>query len=678
MSSQGEATQTMAYEPLSEIEDHPHVTRLLGEIRLATTRGRMPFISLLGPQGSGKSEILRDFLETLPKCSDLKTRGLLVDLRRLPIHQEEQMYAVLLESLQEAARQANLPSKPLEQALSLGRQFLNTVFYYLSNTTNRLFLCFDHLDCVPRHFARSLLRLLREMRDQVDVRDEYKRLGVVVAGALSLFELRQDYTSPFISGSPLTLPLLDIQEQQMLVKRYLAQQGIPPVDTNCLQLLAKFTGGERMFLEPLVQHLQKVHRTDPLSYRNLELMLENPDILFFPGKGFWSIAVQLLEDIELRRIADDLVNDRLTLKTMNPGSEIDRIQLSGLAVVVSNSSTSGYRLRSPFLKVSLSPVLDLLDGRRMDRSDQFDMIRDLKTLHDLRSHCLEVVDLESAAKVLFQMWSLLTGYSCAMLYIVARHQTGRHLGCFEYSDDRLVPVQVVPDEAGPLGWIAEHILDKSSSFVGADSEFLYAVCKTTRRTLETSIAVVLPRSTHQGAFSEVFLSHWFNFVKSFKARLALLASQEIVEMVEKNETKTRGGKNVSDTRKVFVVHGRNTTARDSMFSFLRSIGLEPLEWNKVVLATGSGTPSIFEIVDKGFSMAQAAVVLLTGDDEVRLRREFRSRNESEQETRLAPQPRANVLYEAGMAMGRYPDRTILIEIGQVKLFSDISVSFGDG
>lgn len=36
-----------------------------------------------------------------------------------------------------------------------------------------------------------------------------------------------------------------------------------------------------------------------------------------------------------------------------------------------------------------------------------------------------------------------------------------------------------------------------------------------------------------------------------------------------------------------------------------------------------------------------------------------------------PQPRPNVLFEAGMALGKYPERTVLISIGSYRKFTDI-------
>ena len=126
------------------------------------------------------------------------------------------------------------------------------------------------------------------------------------------------------------------------------------------------------------------------------------------------------------------------------------------------------------------------------------------------------------------------------------------------------------------------------------------------------------------------------------------------------------------TREVFVVHGRNTAARDAVFQFLLAIGLQPLEWAEAVRSTGKGTPYIGDILDAAFSRAHAIVVLFTPDDEARLRAELRGASEPIHETELSGQARPNVLFEAGMAMGRSEDRTVLVEIGDLRPFSDVA------
>ena len=128
----------------------------------------------------------------------------------------------------------------------------------------------------------------------------------------------------------------------------------------------------------------------------------------------------------------------------------------------------------------------------------------------------------------------------------------------------------------------------------------------------------------------------------------------------------------SDSRDVFVVHGRNEQARDALFAFLRAIGLHPLEWSEVTQATGKPTPYIGQILDTAFSRAHAVIVLFTPDDEARLNEKLWEENDPDHETRLTGQARPNVLFEAGMAMGRDSDQTILVELGQLRPFSDIS------
>jgi len=126
-----------------------------------------------------------------------------------------------------------------------------------------------------------------------------------------------------------------------------------------------------------------------------------------------------------------------------------------------------------------------------------------------------------------------------------------------------------------------------------------------------------------------------------------------------------------DARKVFVVYGRNSAARDALFHFLRAIGLHPLEWDEIVQATGEGSPYTGRVLEVGFSLAQAVVVLLTPDDEARLREPLWGKDEPRHETDLTPQPRPNVLVEAGMALGQHRDRTVIVEMGRLRPISDL-------
>ncbi|BCO41071.1 hypothetical protein MINTM001_22100 [Mycobacterium paraintracellulare] len=122
---------------------------------------------------------------------------------------------------------------------------------------------------------------------------------------------------------------------------------------------------------------------------------------------------------------------------------------------------------------------------------------------------------------------------------------------------------------------------------------------------------------------------------------------------------------------VFVVHGRNEAARQSMFTFLRAIGLNPIEWSRALAATGSASPYIGEVLDTAFNMAQAIVVLMTPDEVAYLVSDHAS-GPDDPETKPGPQARPNVLFEAGIAMGRDPKRTVLVELGTLRPFSDVA------
>jgi predicted nucleotide-binding protein len=124
-----------------------------------------------------------------------------------------------------------------------------------------------------------------------------------------------------------------------------------------------------------------------------------------------------------------------------------------------------------------------------------------------------------------------------------------------------------------------------------------------------------------------------------------------------------------DRRRVMVVHGRNTQARDAMFIFLRAVGLEPIEWEEAIAETGEGSPHNLEAVRAAMDIAQAVVVVLTAEDRAGLLPELAPGGDDDDEL-LRGQPRQNVILEAGLAMGVDRSRVILVELGEIRRASD--------
>lgn len=148
----------------------------------------------------------------------------------------------------------------------------------------------------------------------------------------------------------------------------------------------------------------------------------------------------------------------------------------------------------------------------------------------------------------------------------------------------------------------------------------------------------------------------------------LMASEK--QTSQRPEVPRKGERREMDT--VFVVHGRNRKISKELFRLLRALHLKPLEWNSLIEMTGKATPHISEILDTGFANAAAVVVLFTPDDVGRLREEFLADDDPEADRKLSGQARLNVVFEAGLAFGTHPERTVLVQVGSVRPFSDLA------
>jgi predicted nucleotide-binding protein len=126
----------------------------------------------------------------------------------------------------------------------------------------------------------------------------------------------------------------------------------------------------------------------------------------------------------------------------------------------------------------------------------------------------------------------------------------------------------------------------------------------------------------------------------------------------------------TDDRKVFIIHGRNIDARDTLAQFLRTLDLYPVDFDQLAADAG-GTAFIGDIVRAGMRRARGIIALFTPDEFSALQPNLRKVHDTSDDTQRW-QSRPNVIFEAGMAYGMAPERTILVTLGtEVTLFSDL-------
>jgi hypothetical protein len=120
-----------------------------------------------------------------------------------------------------------------------------------------------------------------------------------------------------------------------------------------------------------------------------------------------------------------------------------------------------------------------------------------------------------------------------------------------------------------------------------------------------------------------------------------------------------------------LVHGRDHSTRDALTALLEAFDLEVIHWREAARRAGGGVPHTGDIVKAGMEHAHAVVVLLTPDDIGYVRPHLRQVGDGQHEREPTGQARLNVVFEAGMAMGRDPSRVVLVEVGRVRPMSDV-------
>jgi len=124
---------------------------------------------------------------------------------------------------------------------------------------------------------------------------------------------------------------------------------------------------------------------------------------------------------------------------------------------------------------------------------------------------------------------------------------------------------------------------------------------------------------------------------------------------------------------IFVVHGRDAKLNEDMFGFLRAIGLNPKEWSQAIKDAKGANPNVGQVINKAMKQAQGVLVMFSPDEDAKLKSKFCGvKDRKKGLDKLDGQARPNVLFEAGLALGAHPDKTLLVQVGDTRDISDIA------
>jgi hypothetical protein len=108
-----------------------------------------------------------------------------------------------------------------------------------------------------------------------------------------------------------------------------------------------------------------------------------------------------------------------------------------------------------------------------------------------------------------------------------------------------------------------------------------------------------------------------------------------------------------------------------MFDLLRAFGLNPIEWSEAIAKAKGANPNIGQTIDNAMKQAQGVLVMFSPDEQARLKKRFCKPSELRTLGQLADQARPNVIFEAGLALGAHPNKTLLVQVGEMRELSDI-------
>lgn len=501
----------------------------------AIRAGRPPFLAVLGPPAVGKTAVLGEMRQFLPALlPDALAFG--IDLRLLALGSAENMAADLERALYTTEFGSRLPAIPTSTH-STGEFLALVLLGMLRECHGPLVLFIDHLDAVPQYFARSIVRTIRRCFEASNSVEEYRRLGVVTAGAISLFELKRAADSAFTMFETLRLPILDNAEQRYRVEQRLAEEHLTSPREGVDAIVAE-TGGETSFLDVLLQALAR--EKPAIAEPDVRAVAERLSVISSRLPELRHLAISVARDSELREVVLELLAGRVAYPR-EPNVDIDRLQLSGAVVLTRENGRRAYRMRNGIVSRYLSAILAELLGTTATALSETQLLTvnprygrepvpDHQWVAQSQRAISDSEDLWSAMSLVQRAWSRLTTFATPELAIALPMDGTLHAWLI-HSDKTWTTKNESERIAAASVLAARGARDVDRAyFAWSDSQVAVGVPLGKGRQ-DGVLVAALPRAALITGLSESSLCHWLSVVTKNGRTLSLLACETMYRNV---------------------------------------------------------------------------------------------------------------------------------------------------
>lgn len=472
---------------------------------------RAPCVAVLGPEGCGHHEFVTELrARTQHGDGAPPHRHVAVDMARIRIGELEHMYAQVLEQIADEVPCAGLRSRVRVQADRASQHLLDAFEALLALLDGWCIVHFENMDEVPRFFARAINRQLRAFREREQQAPHLSRLGFVVTGALSLFELKVEADSAFQQFHVVVLPEHGNGAPRAAVRRYLARRDIAAPGDAAVGALAELTGGEPLFLDAFLGELgiEALSRVSEIELRDIAERLarshDNPVLR--------SISLDLFTDESLRDQVTEL-RTRGWISSTNPLVDIDRVQVLGLAIKNGSRLVPHFRVRNQIIARFLeseSPHMDCADSRELYRvQHQLETAGELELALELLQHAWRAAtrdDRATAAHIEFALQ-----FASGSLYWPAPDAHGDE-------PERRRQRAVIS--------VARGASERGRTFFSGSDRHLF-IGTPLRGDGVRGVVVVSVTRDFGGRFSEHGLRHWIGFLRLVESSVLRIALAEL-------------------------------------------------------------------------------------------------------------------------------------------------------